>query len=293
MQIDWFTFFAQIVNFLIVLFLLKRFLYAPILRTMKEREAKIAARFEEAEIRIRGAQEEGELLRSLRQEQESRRQELLSEATSEAAERRRAMVREARQEVEDVQDRWYAAIENEKMLFLQDLRTRLSEQLFQIARRALADLAHVELQTAIIDIFIERLRMLAANDSPQRGPDAEPATETVIVRTTFKLPPPERQHVVESLQDILIVKRPHSGIGPSPSHDPPGDHLHVHFTQSPDLICGIEAQVRDRRIAWNLRDYLKGFEDELENAFSTDGTQEERHTQLYEANLAAGGILPG
>lgn len=283
MQIDWFTFFAQIVNFLIVLFLLKRFLYAPILRTMKEREAKIAGRFEEADARMRHVQEEGDTLRSQRQELESRRQELLSEATNEAAERRRAMVMEARQEVKDMQDRWYAAIEHEKLLFLQDLRTRLSEQLFQIARRALADLSHVDLETAIIDVFIERLRTLAADDSPERGPYAESATETVIVRTTFELPPPVRQHVMESLQDILIR--------PSPSHDPPGDHLHVHFTQSPDLICGIEVQVRSRRIGWNLRDYLDGFEEELENAFSTDGTQEERHTQLDEANLSAAGIL--
>ena len=111
MQIDWFTFFAQIVNFLIVLFLLKSFLYAPVLRTMKEREAKIAARFEEADARMRHVQEEGDTLRSQRQELESRRQELLSEATNEAAERRRAMLMEARQEVQDMQDRWYAAIE--------------------------------------------------------------------------------------------------------------------------------------------------------------------------------------
>ncbi len=46
MQIDWFTLFAQIVNFLIVVVLLRRFLYKPILQAMAEREAKIAAQFE-------------------------------------------------------------------------------------------------------------------------------------------------------------------------------------------------------------------------------------------------------
>jgi F-type H+-transporting ATPase subunit b len=194
------------------------------------------------------------------------------------------MVLEARQEVGEMQDRWYAAIEHEKQLFLQDLRARLSEQLLQIARRALSDLAHVDLERAIINVFIERLRALAAEDSPQRAPDAEPATKSVVVRSTFELPPPLRRHVEESLQDILF--------GSAPNHDRPGDHLHVHFTHSPDLMCGIEAQVRDRRIAWNLRDYLDGLEEALDSAFRTDGTQEERHTQLYDADLAAGGILP-
>jgi F-type H+-transporting ATPase subunit b len=169
-----------------------------------------------------------------------------------------------------MQDRWYAAIEHEKQLFLQDLRARLSEQLLQIARRALSDLAHVDLERAIINVFIERLRALAAEDSPQRAPDAEPATKSVVVRSTFELPPPLRRHVEESLQDILF--------GSAPNHDRPGDHL--------------QAQVRDRRIAWNLRDYLDGLEEALDSAFRTDGTQEERHTQLYDADLAAGGILP-
>ena len=49
MHIDWFVFFAQIVNFLILLFLLKKFLYGRIINAMDAREAKIAAIFAEAE----------------------------------------------------------------------------------------------------------------------------------------------------------------------------------------------------------------------------------------------------
>ena len=48
MLIDWFTVVAEIVNFLILLWLLKRFLYKPVLNAMDKREATIASRENEA-----------------------------------------------------------------------------------------------------------------------------------------------------------------------------------------------------------------------------------------------------
>ena len=48
MLINWFTVAAQVVNFLILLYLLKRFLYRPILGAMEERERRIASAMEEA-----------------------------------------------------------------------------------------------------------------------------------------------------------------------------------------------------------------------------------------------------
>ena len=41
MHIDWFVFFAQIVNFLLLVFLLKKFLYGRIVKAMDERERKV------------------------------------------------------------------------------------------------------------------------------------------------------------------------------------------------------------------------------------------------------------
>ena len=40
MKINWFTVIAQLVNFLILVWLMKRFLYKPILNAIDEREKK-------------------------------------------------------------------------------------------------------------------------------------------------------------------------------------------------------------------------------------------------------------
>ncbi len=58
MQIDYFTIIAQIINFLILVFLLRHFLYGPLLRSMDEREQKISTRLKEAEQQMKEAEQE-------------------------------------------------------------------------------------------------------------------------------------------------------------------------------------------------------------------------------------------
>ena len=49
MLIDWFTVGAQVLNFLILIWLLKRFLYKPILHAIDEREERIATELANAD----------------------------------------------------------------------------------------------------------------------------------------------------------------------------------------------------------------------------------------------------
>ena len=60
MLIDWFTVLAQIINFLILIYLLKRFLYGPIIRAMEEREKKMVA----DQDRAKNAEKEAERMSS-------------------------------------------------------------------------------------------------------------------------------------------------------------------------------------------------------------------------------------
>ena len=63
MLINWFTVIAQIVNFLILVVLLKYLLYNRIVRAMDERESKIQSRLKEAEEKEEAAEREAESFR--------------------------------------------------------------------------------------------------------------------------------------------------------------------------------------------------------------------------------------
>lgn len=261
MKIDLFTLFAQIVNFLILILLLKRFLYRPIVRTMDERERRIGASLEEAELRESESRREAAVCHAERQEIEDQRGEMLSKAQEEAEAWRRDLIQQARAEVEERQLRWHQAIEREKESFLRDLRQRAGAQVYEIAHRALADLATVELEHHIIDTFLERL---PSSEKPGIGTFRTPGSEAMetaerqgnvsrpeaVICTAFAIDEETRERVKKAVRECLT-----------------GDYS-LRFEESPDLICGIELRAGGQAAAWSLRDYLETLDEKMSLAFA-------------------------
>lgn len=249
MQFDWFTFFAQIVNFGILILLLWRFLYAPVLKMMRQREAELAERFRAAEAERAEAERQASEYGTKLNELETQREQMLTAAEAEAAERRQELMARARAEAQELQDRWYAAVEQEKQLFLADLRQRVAEQVFTVVRRALGDLAHAELESQVVAVFIHRLGEMPPSEVAALLPVASAAPLQATVRSGFELMPPMQQQVRDALQALLARD---------------GDHapMSVRWELEPSLLCGVELHVRDRRLGWSLRDYLDEIEKE-------------------------------
>src|SRR5665647_3963698 len=83
MQINWFTVIAQIINFLILVWLLKRFLYKPILKAIDEREEKIAAQIKDAEAKDVAAKKEQAELQKKNETFDKEKKELRDKAIAE------------------------------------------------------------------------------------------------------------------------------------------------------------------------------------------------------------------
>ena len=96
MLIDWFTVIAQILNFLLLVVLLKHFLYGPILAAMDTRQQTIAQQLEEAKAAKREAEHEAEVHREKSLRVDIDRQALLAQAKIEAEEQRKALITQAR-----------------------------------------------------------------------------------------------------------------------------------------------------------------------------------------------------
>src|ERR1035437_8882170 len=92
MLIDWFTVIAQVINFLILVWLLKRFLYRPILDAIDAREKRIAKELAEA-----NAKQERDEFRHKNEVFDQQRAALLSQATIAAKAERQRLLDEARQ----------------------------------------------------------------------------------------------------------------------------------------------------------------------------------------------------
>src|SRR5450432_4766439 len=96
MLIDWFTVGAQAINFIILVWLLKRFLYKPSLDAVDAREKRVAAELADADAKRAEAKKERDEFQRKNEEFDRQRAELLSKASAEAKAERERLLGEAR-----------------------------------------------------------------------------------------------------------------------------------------------------------------------------------------------------
>ena len=248
MLIDWFTVTAQVINFMVLVYLLKRFLYGPIIKAMDEREKRIALRLEKAQKKKEEAERELERYAKKNRDLDNRSEALLSEIKEEADARRKELINEARKEVEAIRNNWYEAIQREKEAFLQDLRRHAGKQTCAVARRVLRDLANLDLEHHIIRVFIERLRNLADEELGALKESILKSGGRINLRSAFEIPQEMTRQIAEALQN--------QGADP----------VDLQVEVSSDVVCGIELKVHGRKIVWSLEAYLDTLEEALVEA---------------------------
>lgn len=249
MLIDWFTVIAQIFNFLILIALLKRFLYRPILKAMDEREAKIAARLEEAREAVALAERKGQDYTEKLGELEARRADLLAAAAAEAEARRKELLHEAREEVMSRRTAWHEALQKEKTFFFDDLRKHAGAKFLQVSRHALGELAGAELEERILQVFLERLQKLADEAGAGTLRSMFRTGSQVAVTSSFEIPPALREALENTFRSRISAE------------------CSFRYELSEALLCGIEIKTDGVRIAWSLQDYLSELEKDLNLEF--------------------------
>lgn len=252
MQIDWFTFGAQIINFLILVALLRLFLYKPIIEAMNEREQKITSRLEDARRKQNEAEDEAETYRNKQRELNEQRDDLLAEARDAANERRQELIEQAREDANHMRSEWQRAIQREKEAFLRRLRERVSYDVFAVARHALRDLADADLEQQLVNRFFEEIGTL---EDGGRAAILRDADDGVEIHSAFELSESQRQHLTEII------------------HEQVGD-LDLHFVTDSDVICGLALVTGSTQIGWNIHDYLQTLQDHLESLLAEQAVPE-------------------
>jgi F-type H+-transporting ATPase subunit b len=254
MHIDWFVFLAQIFNFLLLMYLLKRFLYGRILKAMDDREAKIAARFAEADELKAKAEGEARLYEKRNQSLNEKKEVMLNEATMAADAKRKELMEKVRVEVDAVKARWQDMLVREQDAFFYDLRQRAAKQLYATARKALSDLADADLEERIVDEFLRRVQALDEEKSAQLRKAISGGGNRVTIQSAFGIPAPRQAQIEEVLKKQIT------------------NGFTIRYLHEPDVVSGIEMRVNGHKIAWSLNEYLETLVESL-----TETLQKEAH----------------
>jgi len=248
MHIDWFVFFAQIFNFLLLVYLLKRFLYGRILKAMDDREAKIVQRYEEAEQARVKAGEEAEAFERRNRELAEMSDQMLNKARIEAEAHKADLMKKAREEVDAMQSRWVETLAREQASFLEELRRRAGQQIYAIARKALSDLADAELEQKIVSTFIKRLENIDENEAKAIRETMGGDRDGIIIQSAFPVPPPAREMIKNALAKYHINNAP------------------IQYGTSDEVLSGIEMRTSGHKISWSLNEYLVSLEENFSSA---------------------------
>lgn len=242
MLIDWFTVGAQVVNFLVLVWLLKRLLYKPILLAVEAREKRIARDLADAGAKLAEVERTREELERKNAEFDSQRAMLLGKATEEAAAERRRLLDEARKAADAQSARRQETLQTEARNLGLTIRRRTQQEVFAIARKTLTDLASASLEERMTETFIRRLGAIDGEVKAAFAAALGAGSVPAVVRSAFDLPAEQRTAIKKAVDATFSGEFP------------------LRFETAADLIGGIELVADGRKVAWSVSEYLASLE---------------------------------
>lgn len=256
MLIDWFTVIAQVVNFLILVWLLKHFLYRPILDAIDAREQRIARELADAGAKMVEAEKERDEFQHKNEAFEQQRTAMMSKATDEAKDERQRLLSAARKDADTLSAKRRETLRNDAHNLNQALRRRTRQEVFAITRKALTDLATTSLEERLADVFARRLREMDELAKKCIGESLKTASEPALVRSAFDLPEAQRAAIQQTLNQTFSAE------------------INISFETAPELISGIELISNGQKVAWSIADYLASLEKGVDELLKKKGKPE-------------------
>jgi F-type H+-transporting ATPase subunit b len=256
MLIDWFTVGAQALNFIILVWLMKRFLYTPILDAIDAREQRIAAAIADANQKKAEATKEREAFEHKNEEFDQERAALVTQAKDEAHAERQRLLDEARQAADALSAKRMEMLRRDVHTLNQVLGRRTQQEVLAIARQALTDLASTSLEARMIDVFTHRLQEMDGQAKAALGDSLASASDPATLRSAFDLPDEQRAGIQRALNETFSAD------------------VRVRFETAPDLVSGIELTTNGHKVSWSIAEYLASLEKAIRELTNEPDTPE-------------------
>ena len=247
MKIDWFTVIAQIINFMVLMWLLKHFLYKPILASIDERETKIKNQLLDAESQKKEAAQAKNEFSHKNEIFNKEKDELMQKAASEAKIEGNTLKENARKEAIALKQKLEKAFTEDQAIKNNDMAKRIGNEVLDIARKALTDLSSASLEAQTLAVFLKRIQELKDTEKVNFS-EALKGGAPILVQSAFALSANQQTSIEKTVKELLKTENS------------------FEFKTQPELINGIEVLANGYKISWSVSDYLKSFEENAETA---------------------------
>ena len=239
MEIDWFTVIAQLVNFLILVWLLQRFLYKPVLNAIDEREKKIASQLEDAAVKKAKARKEKDLFIQKNEAFDREHAAKLEEARKRIKAERQRLYEEARNESTALRAKLEESLKQQEQDFKAVLKRRTKQEVFAIAGQALSDLANADLEEQVVNVFIKKIKGLDEADRTKFIHALNTKDGSIRIKSVFELPKNSKQQLEKTIEEITDKE------------------TSFEYLLEPELVSGISLETADFQLSWSIESYLE------------------------------------
>ena len=241
MELSWSTFVLELVNFIVLVWILKHFLYEPVLSIIAKRRSDVEKSLSDANAQ----HEEAEKLKAQYENRladwATEKKEAHSTLAREIDEERARRLSELRAALEQERQKAQAADQRR----LEDLHEAAEHEALELgakfATRLLGQSATPDLQAKLLELLLNEIRSLPPEKVPAFSPADGNAAGKIVVTSAFALSEPQRKQLQDALVKMVHAEAP------------------VEFAEDPELLAGLRISVGSAVLGLNLLDELKGF----------------------------------
>lgn len=246
MEIDLFTLIAQIINLLILLFLLRKFLYIPVLKAVNERQREIADKLEAAEEAQQAAIRTVQKSEKQMQKLEAQKQEILQQAHDEADNLAADLAAKARTEYVKMQEQWKQQLLAEQKNFEHTMQKAVAVQFNRFTQKALQQIADADITDLAVTTMLRKIQELPEAKREEYAAAFADKSE-IEIQSAHPLSEKLKSKLEDNLRKIL-----HLSAGTK-----------FKFTHNAELIGGLCLLSGEQLISWNLQEYTQEFDRNL------------------------------
>jgi len=241
MQIDWTTFVLEVINFLALVWILKRFLYRPVLDVLARRRAAVERDLATAQAgKARAAALQAQFEQRLA-DWEKEKLALRATLDTELAGARERQLQALQTRLADEQARQSAREAHRQADLRQELENQAIANAARFAAVLLTRVADAALEARLLDLLLDDLARLPPEQTAGVRATVDTASVPGKVASAFPLADVQRARLAEALANAL------------------GQPVELAFSEDATLVAGLRVTVGAWQLKANLADELAFF----------------------------------
>ncbi|MEO6229860.1 MAG: hypothetical protein ABJB11_13955 [Ferruginibacter sp.] len=256
MKVNWFTVIAQVINFLILVWLLKKFLYKPIMDAVNEREKKITDQLKDAAAQKAAAQKEQDDFKKQHADFDQQKKALMDKAVEDANTQKQQLMDAAKTEAESFRSKMEQAAKEKQENDNREMAEKIQQQVVAITRKALTEIASISLEAQSANTFNQHLKDLKDDEKQQFIDAFKSNSNAILVRSAFDLPSKQQGEINDAVNETLSAQ------------------TQLQFKTSPEIISGIELSTNGYKLSWSFSEYLNSLEKNISETMQANAKPE-------------------